>query len=62
MQMKLKNYIMFAVMLAVGMSFMSCGSKKDKTSQVKYETRIVKADTLTYNVFIPAALHGVHEE
>ena len=59
--MKLKNYIMFAVMLAVGMSFMSCGSKKDKTSQVKYETRIVKADTLTYNVFIPAALHGVHE-
>jgi membrane fusion protein (multidrug efflux system) len=61
MQMKLKNYIMFAVMLAVGMSFMSCGSKKDKTSQVKYETRIVKADTLTYNVFIPAALHGVHE-
>ena len=61
MQMKLKNYIMFAVMLAVGMSFMSCGSKKDKTSQVKYETQIVKADTLTYNVFIPAALHGVHE-
>ena len=59
--MKLKNYIMFAVMLAVGMSFMSCGSKKDKTSQVKYETQIVKADTLTYNVFIPAALHGVHE-
>lgn len=59
--MKLRNYIMFAVMLAVGMSFMSCGSKKDKTSQVKYETRIVKADTLTYNVFIPAALHGVHE-
>ena len=59
--MKLKNYIMFAVMLAVGMSFMSCGSKKDKTSQVKYETRIVKADTLTYNVFIPSALHGVHE-
>ena len=59
--MKLKNYIMFAVMLAVGMSFMSCGSKKDKTSQVKYETRIVKADTLTYNVFIPAALHGVHQ-
>ena len=59
--MKLKNYIMFAVMLAVGMSFIACGSKKDKTSQVKYETRIVKADTLTYNVFIPAALHGVHE-
>lgn len=59
--MKLKNYIMFAVMLAVGMSLLSCGSKKDKTSQVKYETRIVKADTLTYNVFIPAALHGVHE-
>ncbi len=48
-------------MLAMGISFLSCGSRKDKASQVKYETRIVKADTLTYNVFIPAALHGVHE-
>lgn len=59
--MKLINSIMYAVIMAVSILFVSCGSKKDKAQQVKYETRIVKADTLTYNVFIPAALHGVHE-
>ena len=36
------------------------GKKKDGT-QVKYETQIMKPETRVYNLYIPAALHGITE-
>ena len=59
--MMLRNRVFLTIIIATGLLLVSCGSKKDNAPQVKYETKIVKSDTLTYNVFIPASLHGVQE-
>lgn len=59
--MKLRKTIFPIFVFAASLLLVACGAKKDQTPQVKYETKIVKSDTLTYNVFIPASLHGVQE-
>lgn len=48
--------VCFAVLLLA-----SCGNGSKQEELVKYETMVVKADTLTYKVFIPASLHGIQE-
>ena len=55
------NYVVVVVAMVSFFLLASCGAKKDDSQLVKYETKVVKSDTLTYNVFIPAALHGVQE-
>ena len=59
--MKKCYYIVVIAIMVFSFLLASCGAKKDDAQQVKYETKVVKSDTLTYNVFIPAALHGVQE-
>lgn len=59
--MKKSYYIVVIAIMVFSFLLASCGAKKDDAQQVKYETKVVKSDTLTYNVFIPAALHGVQE-
>lgn len=41
----------------------SCGnsSQKDKQEQIKYEIQVMKPESRVYNLYIPAALHGVSE-
>ena len=51
------------VMLFLAGVLASCGgsSKKDPRTQVKYETKVMKPESRVYNLYIPAALHGVSE-
>lgn len=53
--------ICLATMLAAGL-FFSCGKKKNaEMPQVKYETKVLKPESRTYNMTFPATLEGVNE-
>ena len=49
------------VLLAAVLVSCGGGSRKDKKTQVKYETRVMKPESRIYNLYIPASLHGVTE-
>lgn len=48
-------------MLAVMMTACNSRSRKDKKETIKYEIRVMKPESRVYNLYIPAALHGVSE-
>ncbi len=49
------------LMMACCMLAACGGGKKKDGTQVKYETQIMKPETRVYNLYIPAALHGITE-
>ena len=56
----LTSYIFFFTSSILLLTACGGGKKKDGT-QVKYETQIMKPETRVYNLYIPAALHGITE-
>ena len=52
---------MMVLMMACCMLAACGGGKKKDGTQVKYETQIMKPETRVYNLYIPAALHGITE-
>ena len=57
---ELKSMLIILTLAGV-LSACGGGSRKDKKTQVKYETRIMKPETRVYNLYIPATLHGLSE-
>ena len=57
-----KNTLFQAILVMAGM-LTACGgsSQKDEKEQVKYEIQVMKPESRVYNLYIPAALHGVSE-
>lgn len=55
--------IPFVTILLVAGVLTACGgrSRKNEKAQVKYETRVMQPESRVYNLYIPAALHGVSE-
>ena len=53
---------LFAVLLLTTCVIMSCGQKNNaQMTQVKYETKVLKHETRTYNISFPATLEGTSE-
>lgn len=57
---KISSYIILLTSSILLLTACGGGKKKDGT-QVKYETQIMKPETRVYNLYIPAALHGITE-
>ena len=57
---KISSYIIVLTSSILLVTACGGGKKKDGT-QVKYETQIMKPETRVYNLYIPAALHGITE-
>jgi membrane fusion protein (multidrug efflux system) len=57
---KISSYIILLTSSIILLTACGGGKKKDGT-QVKYETQIMKPETRVYNLYIPAALHGITE-
>ena len=49
------------ILLAVMVTSCNRGANKDKKTPIKYEIRVMKPETRVYNLYIPAALHGISE-
>lgn len=49
------------LLIAGGLASCGDGSRKDAKEQVKYETQVMEPESRVYNIYIPAALHGVSE-
>lgn len=60
---KMKRYVPLLAILLCAVALTSCGdrSPKNENAQVKYETQVMKPESRVYNIYIPAALHGVSE-
>ena len=56
------NYKISSILL-LACTLASCkgGSGEDKTEQVNYEIQVMKPESRVYNLYIPAALHGISE-
>ena len=53
---------LFAVLLFATCMILSCGQKNNaEMPQVKYETKVLKHETRTYNISFPATLEGTSE-
>ena len=51
------------MLLACSFLLSACGGsskEKDKT-KVKFSTKVLRPESLTYNLYIPASLHGMNE-
>ena len=59
-KLRITLYIFFLTSSILLLTACGGGKKKDGT-QVKYETQIMKPETRVYNLYIPAALHGITE-
>ena len=59
-KLKISSYIILLTSSILLLTACGGGKKKDGT-QVKYETQIMKPETRVYNLYIPAALHGITE-
>ena len=58
---KSKLFLVAALVMAVCV-FSSCGKKKTpEMPQVKYETKVLKPESRTYNMTFPASLEGTNE-
>ena len=57
---KISSYIILLTSSILLLTACGGGKKKDGT-QVKYETQIMKPETRVYNLYFPAALHGITE-
>ena len=57
---KISSYIILLTSSILLLTACGGGKKKDGT-QVKYETQIMKPESRVYNLYIPAALHGITE-
>lgn len=53
--------VLAVILLAVMMTACNSRSRKDKKETIKYEIRVMKPESRVYNLYIPAALHGVSE-
>ena len=54
---------MLVVLLACCCLFSACGnkSKDNEKAKVKFATKVLRPETLVYNLYIPASLHGMNE-
>jgi membrane fusion protein (multidrug efflux system) len=59
-KLRITSYLIFLTSSILLLTACGGGKKKDGT-QVKYETQIMKPETRVYNLYIPAALHGITE-
>lgn len=61
--MRSRKTITCLVLLACSFLLSACGGslkEKDKT-KVKFSTKVLRPESLTYNLYIPASLHGMNE-
>ena len=60
--MKKSYFLMFTMLAVAACVLLSCGQKNNaQMPQVKYETKVLKHETRTYNISFPATLEGTSE-
>ena len=60
--MKKSYFLMFTMLAVAACVLLSCGQKNNaQMPQVKYETKVLKHETRTYNISVPATLEGTSE-
>ena len=57
----MKQVIFFLVVLCCLLASCNENSRKNEEEKVKYNTQILKSESRVYNLYIPAALHGISE-